>query len=128
MCCCGFGQHLGSAKLPFPPLGTEDMVMAGRWEVSETGEPLWVWQYQSGWQDYLTATQVATDSTNVVGFTKEFVMTHVQEKVLLIHRRLGLEEPSLVELRRKLTVWYDEQVPQLQCLFEQCFAHQSIHR
>ena len=91
------------------------MVVAGRWEVSETGEPVWVWQYQSGWQDYVTATQVAMESTRAVGFTKESAITHAQEKVYLIHRMLGLEEPSSVELRRKLMVWYEEQVPQLQC-------------
>ena len=89
------------------------MVVAGRWEVSEN-EPVWVWQYHSGWQEHVTATQVAMESTRAVGFAKEFAITQALEKVCLIHRMLGLENPCRVELRRKLAVWYDEQVPQLQ--------------
>ena len=87
--------------------------MSGSWTV-EDGEPFWVWLFANGWQEKVSAIQVAMDSTETHGRPIDLCIAHAQCKIQRIYSQLGLPEPNLVPIRPKLVAWCNLRVPQMQ--------------
>lgn len=116
--------------LPWTPVGSPDLVINGSWEISEEGEPHWVWQFSSGYQKKIPAIQVAADSTNCSGKALGYCIGLMEAKLEDIHKELGVPAPELWQCRGFFTEHWHGKVGAEQQAVRNADAHaaaRAIH-
>ena len=78
------------------------VLLPGSWEI-HTGEPMWVWTYEHGQKEEVSAVAIAVEAT----YHKD-ADVHLQQaelKVDQIHKVLGLPVMEPYKLRAKVSSW-----------------------